>query len=152
MATYYPKNALDTKRIARKLWQNIRQAKIVFLSGPLGAGKTFFVKQLGKVLGIKEEIISPSFQLIKVYSIQNTNLRLVHTDLFRLDIKSQNDFLELFEYLGDEKNIVLIEWGEKIANFIKPKMTIEFSGIKKRKIKVKNLTQICKPDGLANLG
>jgi len=88
MATYYPKNLLDSQRIAQELWQDISQAKIVFLSGALGAGKTFFVKQLGKVLRIKEEIISPSFQLIKIYTIPNTKLSLVHTDLFRLEIKS----------------------------------------------------------------
>lgn len=136
MATYYPKNALDTKRIAKNMWREIQKARIVFLNGPLGVGKTFFVKQLGKTLGIKEEIISPSFQLIKIYLIPKTNFQLVHSDLYRLDIQSKNDFWELFEYMQDENSIVLIEWGEKIADLIKPKMIIKFSGINKHKIEV----------------
>ena len=148
MATYYPKNALDTKRIAKDLWQEIQKARIVFLNGPLGAGKTFFVKQLGETLGIKEEIISPSFQLIKIYPIPGLSKQLVHTDLFRLDIKSPNDFLELFEIIEEEDNIVLIEWGEKIASLIKPKMIIEFSGISKHKINIPK----CKTPGVLHFG
>ena len=69
----------DTIDLAKYIAPLLKEGDIITLFGDLGSGKTFFVKQLGKALGIEEEIDSPSFVLMKEYS--GGRLPLYHLDL-----------------------------------------------------------------------
>jgi len=82
---------------------------VVALSGELGAGKTQFTKGIGKQLGVKEIVNSPTYTIINEYRYDDKTL--AHMDTWRL----MDDELErsgLIENL-ESKNIVVIEWADK---------------------------------------
>ena len=111
---------------------------VISLEGDLGAGKTTFTQGFAEGLGIKEKIQSPTFVILKVYAISHTpyaishkkqNVRhkaygvqqLIHVDAYRLQAK---DFKVLGwkEFInppaGGPKNIILVEWGNKIKSIL----------------------------------
>ena len=107
-----------------------RGASIIILSGDLGSGKTAFVQQIGKVLGIKKKITSPTFIILKKYKIPKNQKwqNLIHVDVYRLTDKKNLKNIGLIEELntlaGEPKNLILIEWGEIIETSL-PKKNIQ---------------------------
>ena len=89
----------------------LKEYNIFLLEGPLGVGKTTFVRNFLLSYGIKN-VISPTFSYVHTYDLKDFSIH--HFDLYR--IKSQKDFVDLgfCEYIFNEKNIVLIEWPEVI--------------------------------------
>ncbi|PIP16503.1 MAG: tRNA (adenosine(37)-N6)-threonylcarbamoyltransferase complex ATPase subunit type 1 TsaE, partial [bacterium (Candidatus Ratteibacteria) CG23_combo_of_CG06-09_8_20_14_all_48_7] len=58
----------ETKKLASRIARRLKGGEIIVLTGPLGAGKTVFVKGLAKGLGMKEKLVrSPSFVLLAEY-------------------------------------------------------------------------------------
>jgi tRNA threonylcarbamoyladenosine biosynthesis protein TsaE len=96
-----------TERVASALASVLRPGDLLVLDGPLGSGKTTFVRGLGKALGCSG-ISSPSFVLVKEY--EGTH-KLRHVDLFRIDESSALDDLGL-EELSDPSRITVVEWAE----------------------------------------
>lgn len=109
------------------------------LSGPLGAGKTIFVKGLCAALGIAEEdVTSPSFTLVNPHA---GRLRLYHLDLYRLDEGAgAAHAVDLDDLLADEQAVIVIEWAERMGNYPLPKgvwrITISGDGDTPRKIRI----------------
>jgi tRNA threonylcarbamoyladenosine biosynthesis protein TsaE len=109
------------------------------LSGPLGAGKTLFVKGICSALGVAEEdVTSPSFTLVNPYT---GRLQLYHIDLYRLDEgASAAHAVDLDELLSDEKAVLVIEWAERMGNYPLPSnvwhITIDGDGDTPRKISI----------------
>lgn len=93
--------------------------EILLLSGPLGAGKTIFVKGMCAALGIDEEdVTSPSFTLVNPYS---GRLQLYHIDLYRLDEgASAAHAVDLDDLLSDEQSVIVIEWAERMGPYPLP--------------------------------
>jgi tRNA threonylcarbamoyladenosine biosynthesis protein TsaE len=121
MPIYISKNEKDTYQIAAKLARRLRGGEIIALEGDLGAGKTIFTKGLGKVFGIKQHITSPTFVLMKVYPVENKEYRiknLVHVDCYRLDEPQELFYLGLEEHLNKRDTIVVIEWADKIKDYL----------------------------------
>lgn len=121
MKTYISKSPEETKKIANKFAQEIlknRRPCVISLSGELGSGKTTFVQGFAEGLGIREKIISPTFVLVREHKIPGTTRILYHVDLYRLDTEKDFQGLGLKEILNDPKNIVLIEWAEKIKSLL----------------------------------
>jgi len=118
---FFLKNEIQTKKLAKLLAQECfkkrNQSLIFALQGKLGAGKTTFIQSLAKGLGIKNKITSPTFVLMKKYNC------LYHIDCYR--INSYKDILELDfqEIISNPRNIIAIEWAEKIKKIL-PKNTI----------------------------
>ncbi len=127
-------NIEDTRRFARVLARGLKGGDIVFLSGPIGAGKTVIVSACARALGCKKKPVSASFSLMKKYeSAKNV---LYHIDLFRL--KEEEMFNLGFEpMLEDETSLIFAEWPLAAQNFF-PKdrleITLELCGGSKRKI------------------
>jgi tRNA threonylcarbamoyladenosine biosynthesis protein TsaE len=91
------------------------EAAVVGLSGHLGAGKTAFTKAVGKVLGIVEEITSPTFVLMKQYPLHDqTWKQLIHIDAYRLEKPEELDVLGFEGLVADPDNLIFIEWPENI--------------------------------------
>lgn len=90
---------------------------VLAMNGNLGAGKTTLTKGLGKFLGVKKTINSPTFTIMKVYE---GSLPLYHLDVYRVE-SSSTDF-ELEEYF-DLGGVSVIEWADNIADLL-PKRTI----------------------------
>ena len=120
---YILKNLKDTQTLANELVASLNGGELIALTGNLGAGKTAFVKAIAKALGIKENIMSPTFVLMKVYDIDYKKVnKFVHVDCYRL--RGQEDLLDigLGDYLNYDNIIVAVEWADKIINF--PEKTI----------------------------
>lgn len=122
-------SANETKEIGKNfsltLIKSGYEKGIIFLEGGLGAGKTVFVKGFANGLDIKKEVISPTFVFVTEYT---GILPLYHFDLYRIKNINELDELGFFEYL-DRKGFVLIEWAEKIENYVKPSIRINIEKI-----------------------
>jgi tRNA threonylcarbamoyladenosine biosynthesis protein TsaE len=110
----YADNAETTQEVAEFLATLLEPGVILLLKGNLGSGKTTFVQGLGRGLGIKSAITSPTFTLIDEYHCGR--LPLYHIDLYRLEA-SQVGSLHLSEYWRGEDfplGVVAIEWAERM--------------------------------------
>ncbi|MFP4514937.1 MAG: tRNA (adenosine(37)-N6)-threonylcarbamoyltransferase complex ATPase subunit type 1 TsaE [Parcubacteria group bacterium] len=115
------KTEKETKKIAKEFAKDIKPGAVLALIGDLGAGKTVFAKAFAKELGVKEEVISPTFNIIKTYQIKDNKKNdkvFCHVDAYRLN--SYQELLEIGidEYLNDENTIVLIEWADKVKELL----------------------------------
>lgn len=106
----------ETRRFGARLASSFRPGDVVFLEGPLGAGKTFLVRAIARALGVpsREPITSPTFAL--VHEIESGRVPIVHADLYRLSDPGELDLLGLPEAIT--RSIALIEWGERFADAI----------------------------------
>lgn len=100
----------------------IETATLITLSGELGAGKTTFSQMVGKELGVTENMVSPTFVLEKVYALTDTRgfTHLIHIDAYRLQTGDELGALRFSEVLEDPRNIILLEWPEKVAESLPP--------------------------------
>jgi tRNA threonylcarbamoyladenosine biosynthesis protein TsaE len=107
----------EAARFAKGLVPNEDRATVVLLSGNLGAGKTAFVKVVAQTLGIEGVVNSPTFVLEKIYQIPNDERyqRLVHIDAYRLEGQEELAPLAFEEFLKDPKNLIMLEWPEKVG-------------------------------------
>ena len=117
----------QTLAIAERFARVLQGGEIIFLRGPIGAGKTVFVKGLAMALGLKSSPTSASFSLMKKY--QNKSHRLFHIDLFRLE-EGEVFNLGFEEMLEDEKAVILAEWPDPISRML-PQDRLEMNFILK---------------------
>ena len=123
MKTFISHSLEETRAIASGWLRNLAQrqggataAAIVGLSGHLGAGKTAFVKEVAKELGIDEEITSPTFVLMKMYATRHPRWpRLVHVDAYRLENREELEALQWENLVADPNNLIMIEWPENVG-------------------------------------
>ena len=123
MIELYSSSSDETKSLGKKLAPYLKKGDTIVLSGDLGAGKTMFVSGLLSYFGKENEVSSPTFTIINEYNLTK-DLKLFHFDVYRFDF--EDEFLAIG---GDEfydKGICLIEWGEKIENYL-PKEYIKIT-------------------------
>lgn len=99
-------------------------ATIVALQGELGAGKTYFAQKVGKMMGVKEDMVSPTFVLMKFYDIDWQGFKkLIHIDAYRIEKEEELLKLGWEEIIKDPAHIILIEWPERVPNLIPAEAT-----------------------------
>lgn len=103
--------------VAQQIISAANQYKIWTFYGQMGAGKTTLIKQIGKQLGVIDDISSPTYSLVNEYKTNDGN-SLFHFDFYRI-----NNIAEVYD-IGYEDyfysgNICLIEWPEKIEQLLK---------------------------------
>lgn len=122
--TYITKNSSQTKKLGENLAKKIlklpqkKNALVIALSGDLGTGKTTFVQGFAKGLGVKEKITSPTFVLMKKFK------NFYHIDCYRIYEAKEIFNIGFKEIISEPKNIVAIEWVEKIEKIL-PKNIIK---------------------------
>lgn len=103
----------DTSKLAFRLADLLTPGTVLTLEGDLGAGKTTFTKGLAKGLGIKRNVNSPTFTIIKEYS--GGKLPLYHMDVYRLG--EQEEDLGFDEYFEGE-GVTVVEWAHLIKDHL----------------------------------
>lgn len=128
------KSVKDTLKLGRIIAKYLSKGDIVCLMGELGSGKTVLTKGIALGLGIKKnEIISPSFVLIRQYT--RAKIPFYHFDLYRLN--KTKDILDLGyeEYFYDDA-ITVIEWADRLRGYLPSEyLRIEIT-IKGRNIRI----------------
>ncbi len=121
----------ETECLAENLYRMIRPDAVVALFGPLGAGKTCFVRGVAKAAGINPgEVGSPSFTLINEYPGGETPI--FHFDLYRLKNPAEFYAIGGDDYLN-RSGIILIEWAENGAGYIpRARFNVQFEIVDER--------------------
>ncbi len=125
----------QTMRLAGQFARGLKRGDVVGLVGPLGSGKTHFIKGVCKALGIpQQEVLSPTFTLLHQYD--QGKIPVYHFDVYR--IESDREFEDLGyeeQFFGD--GITLVEWADKVEKFLpknSPMLHFSIAGDKVRKI------------------
>jgi tRNA threonylcarbamoyladenosine biosynthesis protein TsaE len=132
-------NEQETFDLGVRIGEQLSGGEVILLNGPLGAGKTVFVKGIARALGLdEEEVTSPSFTLVNLHQ---GRLLLYHLDLYRLaEGAAAAHAVDLDEILSDESAVVIIEWGERLGRYPLPadvrRVGISGDGDEPRKISV----------------
>ncbi len=112
------------KVFLNELQVNETQATIVALHGDLGAGKTAFVQEIGKILGIQETITSPTFTIMRQYDVESEKFdSLVHIDAYRLESENEIGPLKIAEMLTKPRTLICIEWAERLVSILEEQTT-----------------------------
>jgi tRNA threonylcarbamoyladenosine biosynthesis protein TsaE len=99
-------------------------ATILTLRGELGAGKTAFVQCLGRRLGVSEQMVSPTFVVMKSYETTDERFAtLVHMDAYRIESEAEVLPLHFAELCSSPRTLFCIEWAERIASVLPPVRT-----------------------------
>lgn len=124
----------DTLRLAGLFARGLKGGAVLSLEGPIGAGKTFFVKGLAIALGAKKLPVSASFNLMRTYA---AGLKIYHFDLFRVAPEEiENTGLE--DYLGLEDGVSALEWAGPARGILErfdfTELSFSLSGGDKRRV------------------
>lgn len=127
----------ETQALGEKIAQEMKDGGIVCLYGDLGSGKTTFTQGFAKALGIKQQVNSPSFLIVRTYELSGRDF--YHVDLYRLESIHEMETIGLSELFLDPKNIVIIEWAEKLGSLLpRERIDVHFTYLteEKRQIQI----------------
>ncbi len=102
-----------TIALGKLLGEILNAGDNIILTGDLGAGKTQLTKGIAEVMGIEEDITSPTFTIQMIY--EGEKLPLYHFDLYRVNDSDELGDCGLWDVLGDD-GVCIMEWGEQFAD------------------------------------
>ena len=112
----------DSSLIADEFAVNLKKGMVVVLNGDLGAGKTFFIKQVLQKFNVTNAN-SPTFSIVNEYYGNKT---FYHFDFYRINKESELHDIGIEDYFNDEQSIIFIEWGNLFPDVL-PKKRIEIN-------------------------
>lgn len=119
----------QTQQLAEKLAGFLKAGDLIILSGELGAGKTTFTQGLGRSLGVREGIISPTFVLVRIHPNLPDGHNpggpdLVHVDAYRLATPGEIDDIDLENTM--DSAVTVVEWGvDRVEHLAASRLEIE---------------------------
>jgi tRNA threonylcarbamoyladenosine biosynthesis protein TsaE len=124
-------SAEATEAAAAALARHVRPGDLLLLLGEMGAGKTTFVRGLARGLRAVGDVMSPTFQLVRVYG---GPVQLAHVDLYRLGGVEELADLGLDELL--DQGAVVVEWGDRLAEPGVARVRIEVLDEARRRLRI----------------
>lgn len=113
----------DLPQAARKFVEQMGDETVYAFRGEMGAGKTTFIAELCRALGVEEDVAnSPSFSIVNEYRSETTAELIYHFDLYRLESLEEAFDIGIEDYL-DSGALCLIEWPDRV-NDILPSDTV----------------------------
>ncbi len=126
--------------VAKRILQRTGKNRIFAVEGPMGAGKTTLIKGFCRVLGVKDEMASPSFALINEYHSPEPGL-VYHIDLYRIDELEEVWDIGLQEIL-ESRHPCFIEWPALIHNFLPADhVEVQIKVVKDRRTRTIQITE-----------
>ncbi|MDI6717690.1 MAG: tRNA (adenosine(37)-N6)-threonylcarbamoyltransferase complex ATPase subunit type 1 TsaE [Patescibacteria group bacterium] len=126
-------SSVQTKNLAKSFAQDLNKGDlsepiIIALYGNLGSGKTTFIQGFLRELGVRRKITSPTFVLLKNYSIAKlpNYKKVYHFDCYRIKNPSEIIALNFKKIISNKNNIIFIEWPENIKKIL-PKNIIKIN-------------------------
>jgi tRNA threonylcarbamoyladenosine biosynthesis protein TsaE len=110
-------DAAATEALGAALAAGVAPARVVYLRGELGTGKTTLVRGLLRALGYAGRVRSPSYTLVEPYEL--SSLHFYHFDFYRLKDKSEWVSSGFRDYFNPQAACV-IEWPEKAGELLAP--------------------------------
>lgn len=104
----------ETEEIAREFASIVRPGDLIALYGPLGSGKTTFIRGLAMALRCRQPVRSPTFNLVNEYM---GDIPLYHIDFYRLESDAEIIDLGWTDYLNSD-GVVAIEWAERVESML----------------------------------
>jgi tRNA threonylcarbamoyladenosine biosynthesis protein TsaE len=102
--------AAEMETLGAKLAARLGNARLIYLRGQLGAGKTTLVRGMLRALGHEGTVKSPTFTLVEPYELKD--ISFYHFDLYRLNNPEELEFLGVRDYLHG-KGVCVVEWAER---------------------------------------
>lgn len=127
------KSPKETELVGKKYSQEkIEINDIIGLYGPLGSGKTIFVKGIASYFQVKDTVSSPTFLIVNEYIGKNPKLnqkiKIFHFDFYRINTLEEIYDLGFYDYLNTENSIIIIEWPEILKDYFEKEIKkVEFS-------------------------
>ncbi|MDE7180459.1 MAG: tRNA (adenosine(37)-N6)-threonylcarbamoyltransferase complex ATPase subunit type 1 TsaE [Muribaculaceae bacterium] len=106
----------ETDAAAGRLLAALGERRHVALLGEMGAGKTTLTAAVGRLLGVADEVTSPTFSIINEYRDRDDE-PVYHFDFYRIDTPEEALDLGLDEYF-DSGALCIMEWPLKVAEFL----------------------------------
>jgi tRNA threonylcarbamoyladenosine biosynthesis protein TsaE len=125
MGLHKTASVTETYALGERFARSLSGGEIIGLSGPLGSGKTEFVRGIAGAFSIRHAITSPTFTLSKTYAVAGSRVRhLVHVDAYRLETPENISATEAMDLWGRPDAITLIEWPERLQGVAPKEMEI----------------------------
>jgi tRNA threonylcarbamoyladenosine biosynthesis protein TsaE len=106
----------ELSEAAKVVLSEIKSNKIICFYGDMGVGKTTFIKEICRVLDVKDNVNSPTFSIVNEYLTSKKQI-IYHFDFYRIKDKNEAFDLGYEEYLYSN-NLCLIEWPEKVEELM----------------------------------
>ena len=136
-------SASETLDLGRRIGRRLKGGEIFALCGPLGSGKTHFIKGVAEGAGAtsRESVTSPTFVLVNQYS---GRLDIYHIDAYRLDSIAEFEMLGFDDFCYPQ-SVVLIEWADKIEPAIHDtgyiRIDLAHAGQRTRILRIQNVPE-----------
>ena len=125
----------ETNKLAAEFAKQVKPGSTIAMTGKLGAGKTTFTKGLARGMGIDKRILSPTFIIMREYESPSHKRFFYQLDSYRIKSAADLKAIALKELIKEGKNIIVIEWAEKIKKLLpKDAIKIKFD-IKSRDVR-----------------
>ena len=108
-------SAADMEELGIQLATHLGNSRLIYIHGPLGAGKTTLVRGILRALGYEGAVKSPTFTLVEPYTF--ADFSLYHFDLYRLNDPEELEFLGVRDYLHG-KGVCVVEWAERAQSVL----------------------------------
>lgn len=141
MNTYFTSSEQETINLGKEFGKRLLVfPHNILIYGDIGSGKTRFVQGLAQGLGIEKKIKSPTYTLVREYTLGEK--RLCHYDFYRLEGVQNVDLYSFEEHFDDNDSFVVVEWARRLDEHphfhdaIKIHITLDKEDENKRKIEI----------------
>ena len=102
----------DMEALGEQMGRMLRPGDLVVLTGALGAGKTTLTRGIGRGLGVRGPVQSPTFVIARTHPSLGDGPPLVHVDAYRLGSAAELDDLDI----DGDSAVVVVEWGRGMVD------------------------------------
>ena len=115
-ATINIPDSASVDQAAREFIQFLKPGRTFAFNGAMGAGKTTFIAALARVLGVTDDVSSPTFSIVNEY-VTPAGETIYHFDCYRIESDEEALDFGVLDYF-ESGNISLIEWPDRISRFL----------------------------------